>query len=347
MARKKQQFRHQNGFGSIVKLSGNRRKPFAVRITTGWQDGKQVRKYLGYYKSEAEALVALAEYHKNGVDLDLSKLTLNEVYDKWFDRIQKKDLSISVIRTHKMARDRFGRLGEMPIKNIKSAHLQDWMDNIDLKPSSKIKLKSTMNQVFEYATNNDIIIKNYASGLEINEKIEQVGKVFSDEELQILWDNRDVKEVQQLLILIYTGMRIGEMLDMNRNNIHFDEGYMIGGKKTEAGRDRIIPIHHKIMPFIEEQLGDNYWLIQSSRGTAKSYQNAAVKYRELFDKYGMEHKIHDTRKTFTSWMHTNGVPMESIRKIIGHSGKGVTEKVYLFKTPKELVDIVNSVEIPF
>jgi hypothetical protein len=58
MAKKKQQFRHENGFGSIVKLSGNRRKPFAVRITTGWKDGKQIRKYLGYYKSEAEAAIA-------------------------------------------------------------------------------------------------------------------------------------------------------------------------------------------------------------------------------------------------------------------------------------------------
>ena len=44
---KKQHFRHENGFGSITKLGGNRRKPFGVRITTGWKDGKQVRKYLG------------------------------------------------------------------------------------------------------------------------------------------------------------------------------------------------------------------------------------------------------------------------------------------------------------
>lgn len=35
---------HQNGFGSIVKLIGARRKPYAVRITVGWKDGKQVRK---------------------------------------------------------------------------------------------------------------------------------------------------------------------------------------------------------------------------------------------------------------------------------------------------------------
>lgn len=66
--------RHQNGFGSIHKLGGNRRKPYAVRITVGWKDGKQVRKYLGFYKTQPEALLALAEYHKGEFDIDLSKL---------------------------------------------------------------------------------------------------------------------------------------------------------------------------------------------------------------------------------------------------------------------------------
>jgi len=55
---KKQQFRHENGFGSIVKLSGNRRKPFAVRITTGWQDGKQVRNLTSQYSDDIG-------YHQN------------------------------------------------------------------------------------------------------------------------------------------------------------------------------------------------------------------------------------------------------------------------------------------
>jgi hypothetical protein len=46
-------------------------------------------------------------------------------------------------------------------------------------------------------------------------------------------------------------------------------------------------------------------------------------------------------------MHSGGLPMETIRMIVGHSGKGVTEKVYLYKSPKELVEALNSVEIPY
>ena len=50
--------KHQNGYGSIVcldKTGKKRRKPYAVRLTTGWKDGKQQRKYLGYYKAQKEA----------------------------------------------------------------------------------------------------------------------------------------------------------------------------------------------------------------------------------------------------------------------------------------------------
>ena len=342
--------RNQNGFGSIIcldKTGKKRRKPWAVRITTGWKGNKQVRKYVGYYSTQSEALIALAEYHKNEVDLDLSKLTLNEVYDRWFERIEKKGLSDSVLRTHKVAKTRFGRLGNVPIKKIKHTHLQTWLDDLDLKPASKAKAKSTLKQLFDYAVNNDIVLKNYAQGLEINEKIEQTGKIFTNDEIKTLWEHQDDSTVQQLLILLYTGMRIGEMLAMNRDNIHLDEGYMIGGSKTEAGRDRVIPIHSRIKPFIEQQLEDNYWLIQSNRGVAMSYENAAIKYRKVFKQFGMDHKIHDTRKTCVSWLHSSGVPMEVVRMIVGHSGKGVTEKVYLFKEPKELVNIVNSINLHF
>lgn len=342
--------RAENGFGSIVcldKTGKKRRKPWAVRITTGWKDGKQQRKYVGYYKSQTEALMALADYHKNGVDLDMSNMTLIEVYDKWIERIRKKDVSESVFRNHKMARERFGELGNVPIKNIKSAHLQDWLDEIDLKPGTKGKIKSTIRQVFEYAVKNDIINKNYADGLEINEKVEIVGKVFTDEEIATLWNNREDQDVQRVLILLYTGMRIGEMLKMDRENIHLDEGYMVGGSKTYAGMNRIIPIHDAIIPLVKEQLGDNKWLVQSPRGIAMGYTSFLRKFNVLLDKYGMDHKIHDTRKTFISWAHSKGVPMETIRKIVGHSGKGVTEQYYLFKSPKELVDVINSIEIPY
>lgn len=50
-------------------------------------------------------------------------------------------------------------------------------------------------------------------------------------------------------------------------------------------------------------------------------------------------------KTGVSLMHEAGIPIETIRIIVGHSGKGVTETTYLYKTPKELVEAVNQIKI--
>lgn len=337
-----------NGSGSIVcldKTGKKRRKPYGVRITTGWKDGKQIRKYLGYYATQQEALIALAEYHNGGVNLDFNNITVNELFDEWIKRVEKKKLSESVMRTHNMAKSRFGSLGRKRVKDVRSAHWQTWLDNIDLKPSSKGKVRSTVQQMLDFAVNNDIVNKNYAKNLDIDGKTQPTGSIFTKEELDILWDNVDDKYVQQILIMVYTGMRIGEMLAISRTQIFFSEGYIVGGLKTKAGKDRIIPLHDKIIPLVKQQLGENNWLIQSNRGTAMSYQNASVNYEKTFQKLGMKHKPHDCRKTAVSIMHSAGIPIEIIRVIIGHSGKGVTEKVYLYKTPAELVEYINTISI--
>ena len=233
------------------------------------------------------------------------------------------------------------------MNKIKTDHLQKWMDSIDLMPRTKGKIRSTLVQLYSYAVNNDIVMKNYAQGVKVNEKVKKVGEVFTKEEIETLWKNKNNPSARQLLILIYTGMRIGEMLKLSRDNINFDEGYMVGGSKTEAGKDRVIPLHRKIAPLVKEQLGDNKWLMQSNRGVAMSYKNASDHISRLLDELKMTHKIHDTRKTCVSLLHSANVPMETIRVIVGHSGKGVTEQVYLYKEPSELVDIINTMEIPY
>ena len=76
--------RNPNGFGGIYKLTGNRRKPYVARITTGWTDeGKQIYKNLGTYRNYKEAMQALTDYNSNPYDLDATKITFSEIYEKW------------------------------------------------------------------------------------------------------------------------------------------------------------------------------------------------------------------------------------------------------------------------
>ena len=334
----------ENGFGSIVKLGGNRRKPYAVRITTGWKDGKQVRKYLGFYKTQPEALFALTEYHQGGYDVDLSKLTLAEVYDRWIKRIEP-NVSKNVLNSHNMARMRFDRMGNVPIVKLKADQLQDWMDSIELSAGSKKRLKSTMIQLWKYAIKNDIVNKNYAESIEIHDKVEKTGKVFTTDEIKTLWGDIENPTAQWILVLMYTGMRIGELLEMTTDKIYLDKHYMVGGLKSEAGIDRVIPLHDSILPFVENLIGKSKFLMRDEKGRKLSYAKALNEFKMYMKQHNWEHLPHDTRKTGVSLMHSAGIPIETVRIIVGHSGKGVTESVYLFKTPYELVEEINKVKI--
>lgn len=75
-----------NGFGSVYKLSGNRRKPYRAIVTERWQidtetgKWKQKRKTIGYYESKKEALQALADYNKSPYDVDASKVTCTAAF---------------------------------------------------------------------------------------------------------------------------------------------------------------------------------------------------------------------------------------------------------------------------
>ena len=88
--------RNPNGYGSIFKLSGNRRKPFAVRITKGYTDeGKQIYKYLSYHNTRRESMQALAAYNTTPYNVDENNVTFGELYEKWKER-HFKDLSVII-----------------------------------------------------------------------------------------------------------------------------------------------------------------------------------------------------------------------------------------------------------
>ena len=68
--------RNPNGYNSVYKLSGNRRKNYIARKTIGWNyNGKQLYQTIGYYETRAIALQDLAKYNKNHYSIEVSTIT--------------------------------------------------------------------------------------------------------------------------------------------------------------------------------------------------------------------------------------------------------------------------------
>lgn len=118
-----------SGYGSVIKLKGNRRRPFQVRLTKGFTDeGKQIYIYLGYYATKNEALVALSDYNSSPYDITKETITFSEVYKKWSNQHFKK-VSQSAIENYSNAYRKYCKsLYKMRFKDIRLTHLQGVID---------------------------------------------------------------------------------------------------------------------------------------------------------------------------------------------------------------------------
>lgn len=340
--------KNPNGYGSIYKLSGKRRRPYIVRRTIGWSDkGKQKYEIIGYFETRTLAINALAEYNMNPYDIEKSKITFSEIYEKWSSEHFSK-VSKNAIVNYKVGYKYCKPLYNTKFIDLRKNHMQSVVDNSGKAYPTRKLIKTLLNQLYNYAIENDICDKKYSAFVDIGKNEGKLKrKPFTKEEIQLLFDNEKYLDfIDTILIMIYTGLRIGELLSIKRENVFIDKRYMIGGIKTEAGKNRVIPIHEKIVPYIQKWYNKNTpWLITNFKQEQMQYSNyKREKFDNIMEKLKMDHKPHDTRHTFASIMDSAGANKLCIKRIMGHSSQDITDKVYTHKDITELIDAVNLLE---
>ena len=79
--------KNPNGYGSVTRLTGKRRKPFWVRKTVGFNDkGHPIYETIGYCSTREEGNILLAEYNKNPWNIEQANITLQELFDLWKEK---------------------------------------------------------------------------------------------------------------------------------------------------------------------------------------------------------------------------------------------------------------------
>lgn len=345
-----------NGFGCIYKLSGKRRKPFAVRKTDKWiidpVTGKAKQTYIniGYYATREEAMIALAEYNKNPYDIKSDSITFSEVYEKWNTGYFPTLSNPSSIRTITAAYAYCNGLYDMRMKDIRASHLEGTILNADVGDSTKGRIKSLFNMMYKYAVAHDIVDKNYASvmfanGNPIKRERTKEPIPFTDEEVQQLWNNKDlIPFADMVLIGIYSGWRPQELSILQIADIDIEAETMKGGLKTAAGKNRIVPIHSIIKPLIENRIKEAATLqseylfndVNGQQGTYMTYDKYRKRFQKVMDRLKMTHRPHETRHTFITKAKSCNVDEHILKLIVGHSEKDITEKVYTHRTIDQL-----------
>lgn len=149
--------------------------------------------------------------------------------------------------------------------------------------------------------------------------------------------------IDTVLIMIYTGLRPGEMVEIKTENINLEERYLRGGFKTEAGTNRLIPINKKILPLIQQRYSaENEFLIVNHEGKQMSYYNYYEDHwKKVMEQLQLEHKPHDCRHTFATLMDNAEANKLSIKCIMGHASKDITGKVYTHKDIEQLLKAID------
>ncbi len=122
-------------------------------------------------------------------------------------------------------------------------------------------------------------------------------------------------------------MRPSEILGIHKDNVYCDERYMIGGIKTAAGRNRVIPIAKCVLPLVERRLQGSDYLVSKSNGKPMTYEYFRIKvFTPAMEALGMQHTAHECRHTAVSLMTMAGIDDRLIKKIVGHSTGDITER---------------------
>lgn len=349
--------RNPNGFGSVYKLKGNRHRPYQAVITERIEYNpetgkfKQVRKTVGFYKTRAEGLSALTQYHDSPYNLDASKIKFREIYEKWSDE-HYPEIADSTVKSYKAAYLLCAPIANMKITDIKLDDLQSLVDNSGKNAPALRTLKVLLGQIFRYAVIHDYIpeesnktkyitLKNAGNPNALDRE------PFSTGEIAYLWEIHKANEYYTIpLMLIYSGVRISEMLDLKKENVNIAERFFsVTASKTQAGIRRV-PIADKILPFFEYWFNKNdcEYLLSTPEDKHFTYRNYYDSYWTPLMKYvNMKHYPHDTRHTCISLLTAAGVDERIIRKIVGHKGIGVTQAVYTHLEMQILLSAINKI----
>ena len=319
-----------NGYGSIYKLTGNRRRPWVVKKTI---DGRQ--KPLGYFPTREEAFAFLVSVNHITPEREV---TFSSVYHSWSLR-HFESISPSSRAAYEISYRHLAQLHSVPFRRITYRQLQDVVDGIEAGYCTRKKCRVLLSQLYKYSIKNGIVGTNLSCFIELPRHVPVYTKrPFTARQIGKLWRSADTVEgVKDVLILIYTGMRAGEYIGLSACDVNLRQQFInIKKSKTLAGI-RKIPIHKKILPILAERKAEG------AICPCGNYES----FRRLFDRVmkalGMHHTPHECRHTLATMLDRSGANDTAVKMILGHARTGVTKGVYTHKTLADLRKAINKV----
>ena len=200
-------------------------------------------------------------------------------------------------------------------------------DYQEIKKSSKVtidNIRRIFSSFFSWLEDEDYILKSPVRRIHKIKTPRIIKEVLSDEEIEVLRDNcEEIRDLTLIEILISTGIRVGELVKINRNDINFHERSCIvtgkGDKEREVYFDARSKIHLK--QYLKARTDNNEALFVSR---SKPHQRLSIGGVEnVLRKLGLKTNInkvhpHKFRRTLATMAIDKGMPIEQVQKLLGH-----------------------------
>ena len=332
--------------------------PFDLNNPENRKQRIPIKKTKGGFKRREDALAYCAELKNKKPEIP--QITLQDLYkawDPWYSPRVDKD----TFGCYRAAFAHFKPLHERIVREITAGDLQKCMDDCDKGHRTHQNMKCTAGLLWAYALDHNYADRDITDNLYIGKGASVQREPLTDIEVEKIRQQigKD-RYAAYVYALCYLGYRPGEMLEIKKDQVieHEKNLYIVEGKKTDAGRDRVVPVHEKIRPIIEQQLaleGTDYLFpmhLYNRKGEFKGYKVMTDNYfnkfafRPLADRLGIpKHKVpYSARHTFSDKLKNADGTDKTKAALIGHSDYKFTQKKYQTTNYAELQAAMASIK---
>jgi len=306
------------------------------------EKGHPIYQNLDYTKTREEGMILLAAYNKDPWDVEKSSMTLEKLFELWLERKATK-VGAGSLSLMKSSYKHCKAYHKFKYTEIKAYHMQETIDNCGHGYSTQNGVKVFWRHMDKFGLELDIVTRNYGALLTSATATETTREPFLEQEIKTMWQLQEQPWVDSVLFLLYTGFRISEMLDLRKENVNLEAGTIMGGTKTKAGKNRVVPIHSKIRHIVEARLKVDGEYLFSYKGNRCGNTTYRVFWRDIMEAAKLRHTPHECRHSFRSRLDSAGANKRCIDLMMGHKSADVGERVYTHKTFDELKAAIERV----
>ena len=316
------------------------------------------RKIYFYGKSEREINKKMLAYKEKQV----SKQLFKNVAEAWWDETEPT-LAEQTKRGYKrgmlLATDFFGRFDIFEIKPMDIIEYVNEQKKLGYAKKTIANRKTVLSLIFDYAINHGYITFNPCSSVKLPKGAKQKQrKPATTSEEELIKKSSDIWLFP--FIALYTGMRKGEILALQLQDIDFENDLItvsksvghkgnrpfIKGTKTEKGNrffPLLSPLKEKLLPLKKILKPTDYIISITGDKPLKSHDYKKL-YNDFREKAGITSTAHQLRHSFATIAIENGIPPKTVQELLGHKQISTTLDIYTEFRKKSAIEAKTELE---